>query len=327
MRFLKVVAAFFLIGFLAGSLDAAASLGNLERSRLLHKRNVDASIVRSSAAGVVAFAPIDLARDLWEQAPSLPVEIMVVAIPGELPEELRRAAPLRSALFLPQEPEWWGDRHRNGPRRLVTFGPGRPISEPDPQPFSRKPAEPPFSVPTALSPGRGTARSTEAGGGKQVPAGDNAWRQEFIMPFERGRVTSLFNQGRYHPAIDLAGALGSAVHATTRRQRVTFTGWKRGYGYTVMTRDEKGRAHLYAHLQRIAVRIGNVLDQRQVLGRLGSTGRSTGPHVHYEVRTSAGRHVNPVTLLFPGRRVGRGFAWNGALSVTRLASNAQPLPR
>ncbi len=147
------------------------------------------------------------------------------------------------------------------------------------------------------------------------------------MPFERGRVTSLFNQGRYHPAIDLAGALGSAVHATTRRQRVTFTGWRRGYGYTVMTRDERGRTHLYAHLQKITARIGNVLDQRQVLGRLGSTGRSTGPHVHYEVRTSAGRHINPVTLLFPGRRVGRGFAWNGAHSVTRVASNAQPLPR
>ena len=152
-------------------------------------------------------------------------------------------------------------------------------------------------------------------------------RQEFIMPFERGRVTSLFHQGRYHPAIDLAGRLGSPVHATTRRQRVTFTGWRRGYGNTVTTRDDSGRTHLYAHLQRVTTRMGTMLDQGQPLGLLGSTGRSTGPHVHYEVRTSAGRHINPVTLLFPGRRVGRGFAWNGSRSATRIALNAQPLPR
>ena len=53
-----------------------------------------------------------------------------------------------------------------------------------------------------------------------------------------------------------------------------------------------------------------MLEQGQMLGALGSTGHSTGPHVHYEVKTRAGAHVDPVTLLF-GRRVGRGYAWNG----------------
>ncbi len=57
----------------------------------------------------------------------------------------------------------------------------------------------------------------------------------------------------------------------------------RGYGNTVKTRDASGRTHLYAHLQRTSTRVGTVLGQGQVLGLLGSTGRSTGPHVHYEV--------------------------------------------
>jgi murein DD-endopeptidase MepM/ murein hydrolase activator NlpD len=156
----------------------------------------------------------------------------------------------------------------------------------------------------------------------------NAGGQEFIMPFERGRVTSLFHQGRYHPAIDLAGSLGSRVHATTRRQRVIFAGWRNGYGNTVVTRDDAGRMHLYGHLQRIVAKVGAVLDQGLMLGTLGSTGRSTGPHVHYEVKTRAGAHINPVTLLFPGRRVGRGYAWNGSRSVRVAArTDGQPRPR
>jgi hypothetical protein len=151
----------------------------------------------------------------------------------------------------------------------------------------------------------------------------------FIMPFAKGRVTSLFNQGRRHPAIDLAGALGSSVLATTMRQTVVFAGWRGGYGNAVIARDPSGRLHLYGHLRSIASRVGQILDQGVKLGHLGSTGRSTGPHVHYEVRDSKGRHINPVTLLFPGRAVSKGFAWADvrlAPRPTRVASN-QPRPR
>ena len=153
--------------------------------------------------------------------------------------------------------------------------------------------------------------------------------QEFIMPFENGRVTSLFNQGRTHPAIDLAGPLGTPVHATTGRQRVTFTGWRGGYGNTVMAQDAQGRVHLYGHLRKVTTKVGIVLEQGQRLGLLGSTGHSTGPHVHYEVRTRGGGHINPVTLLFPGRKVARGFAWADSRSVGRVAARVvdQPRPR
>ena len=144
-------------------------------------------------------------------------------------------------------------------------------------------------------------------GEEQVTASEP--KIEFIMPFANGRVTSLFNQGRRHPAIDLAGALGSPVLATTSRQTVVFAGGRGGYGNAVITRDAFGRTHLYGHLQRVTSRVGQVLNQGDKLGHLGSTGYSTGPHVHYEVRNSKGQHINPVTLLFPGRSVSRGYAW------------------
>jgi hypothetical protein len=146
----------------------------------------------------------------------------------------------------------------------------------------------------------------------------------FIMPFANGRVTSLFNDGRRHPAIDLAGALDTEVLATTMRQTVVFAGWKGGYGKLVMARDPSGRLHLYGHLRSITARVGQMLDQGERLGRLGSTGRSTGPHVHYEVRDGKGGHFNPVKLLFPGRTVRKGFAWADvrlAPAPTTVASN------
>ena len=290
MRILKVASAFFLIGFLAGTFERAAGLGQTERSRPHPDRRVAAAIVHGTAVVRGSFGPL---------LGALPNELL--AAPSRLPAEVADGfvADLRS----------------------LRFGPKRMQNEPDRHPMSRMPHARAMSLP----PGVPFDASPETAPRRQeTPPGQ---APEFIMPFERGRVTSLFHQGRYHPAIDLAGWLGTRVHATTRRQRVTFAGRRGGYGNTVITRDSSGRTHLYAHLQRITVRAGNVLDQGQMLGTLGSTGRSTGPHVHYEVRTRAGRHVDPVTLLFPGRRVGRGFAWNGARSVTRVAARAQPLPR
>jgi hypothetical protein len=143
-----------------------------------------------------------------------------------------------------------------------------------------------------------------------VPPEDEVTAAEFILPFASGRVSSLFNDGRRHPAIDLAGKLGSPVSATTSRQRVVFAGWRGGYGNAVITQDTYGRTHLYGHLQSITSRVGQMLEQGDKLGHLGSTGHSTGPHVHYEVRNNKGVHINPMTLLFPGRPVGKGYAWS-----------------
>ncbi|HJU31309.1 MAG TPA: M23 family metallopeptidase, partial [Hyphomicrobiaceae bacterium] len=215
-------------------------------------------------------------------------------------------------------PQQDGDRAKPGPslpslsttladRDLLALGPR--LREEPPFGFRRRQSEPP-RLPMSLRVDPRAAYS-HRGDPLAVPPleDDAAVSAEFIMPFANGRVTSLFNQGRVHPAIDLAGRLGSPVFSTTARQRVTFAGWRGGYGNCVMTRDDLGRAHLYGHLQKITARVGQMLDQGDKLGTLGSTGHSTGPHVHYEVRNPKGVHINPVTVLFPGRRIAKGYAW------------------
>lgn len=147
----------------------------------------------------------------------------------------------------------------------------------------------------------------------------------FIMPFENGHVSSMFNRGRVHPAIDLAGRLGSPVMATSNTQVVTFAGWYGGYGNAVITRDAQGRVHLYGHLSAVNTKPGSMLAQGDRLGALGSTGFSTGPHVHYEVKDASGRHIDPATLLFPGRVVTAGFTWTDVrLRPEAFAANSNP---
>jgi murein DD-endopeptidase MepM/ murein hydrolase activator NlpD len=200
----------------------------------------------------------------------------------------------------------------------------RHLNEPGQLRLSRLPGEAPMSG--RWSDPLGTPDEEAEPSASQPPI-------EFIMPFANGRVTSLFNQGRRHPAIDLAGALGSPVLATTVRQTVIFAGSRGGYGNAVITRDELGRTHLYGHLKSITSRVGQVLEQGAKLGHLGSTGFSTGPHVHYEVRDAKERHIDPMTLLFPGRSVARGYAWldvgqeQGSAKVVADAQLAPPTRR
>jgi murein DD-endopeptidase MepM/ murein hydrolase activator NlpD len=305
MRIIRVALVFFSIGFVVSTIEEAAGRGYPEALRSAHGLAAlhGPSVVRGGdqayASPRKAFPSHGVARPHTETslgvvAPEPVIEAAkVVAESVELPAsmaELRGLAPSK---------RW--------------------LSEPDAAHISRIP------VPGWMS---RAADPLAARPDLESPEQQAALVQEFIMPFENGRVTSLFNQGRTHPAIDLAGPLGTPVHATTGRQRVTFTGWRGGYGNTVMAQDAQGRVHLYGHLQRITTRVGTVLEQGQKLGLLGSTGHSTGPHVHYEVRTRGGGHINPVTLLFPGRKVARGFAWSDSRSVARVAARAdQPRPR
>lgn len=321
MRITKVALAFFSIGFLAGSFERAAGLGYSEVSRVAQERFVGAAVAQGTLAVMASAGAFGGLPDELFARSSLAPDDRPASVSAGLAEIMLQETwasmvqPVAYAPELPPELVPWPaiDARAKRPR----FGAKRALSLPDR--LARTKMPPPIS----FRPFGFAKAASERDGGTQ-----NANGPEFIMPFERGRVTSLFHQGRYHPAIDLAGRLGSPVHATTRRQRVTFTGWQNGYGNTVVTRDDAGRTHLYAHLLRIVTKVGTVLDQGLMLGMLGSTGHSTGPHVHYEVKTKAGAHVDPVTLLF-GRRVGRGYAWNGSRSVTRVAArtDGQPRPR
>lgn len=100
----------------------------------------------------------------------------------------------------------------------------------------------------------------------------------------------------YHDGIDLNANTGTPVYVTGDAV-VTFTGWKRGYGNTIEVDHGYGYVTLYAHLHKIEVNKGQTLKRGERIGQVGSTGKSTGPHLHYEV-IFRGRNVNPIDYFF-----------------------------
>jgi len=114
-----------------------------------------------------------------------------------------------------------------------------------------------------------------------------------------------FNGARaLHEGVDMVSKLRSEVLATAPGT-VTFAGWKGGYGRVVEIDHGLGIVTRYAHLHAINVKVGDVVDYRQEIGKLGSSGRSSGPHVHFEVRYN-GRPLDPMAFLKAGRYVFKG---------------------
>ncbi|MDB5134192.1 MAG: peptidoglycan DD-metalloendopeptidase family protein [Mucilaginibacter sp.] len=99
----------------------------------------------------------------------------------------------------------------------------------------------------------------------------------------------------YHPGIDFKGQKGDPVK-TTANGKVIFTGWKGGYGNCIIVKHKNDFETLYGHLSHINVREGQEVVTGDVIGKVGSTGHSTGAHLHYEVRKN-GKPINPVKFL------------------------------
>jgi len=122
----------------------------------------------------------------------------------------------------------------------------------------------------------------------------------FIWPAE-GVFTSGYGWrwGRMHRGIDVANAVGTPIKAVQDGQ-VSYAGWNDGgYGYLVKITHPDGTVTLYAHNSRILVRDGEFVRQGQTISLMGSTGRSTGPHLHFEVRPPGRSAVNPLQFLPP----------------------------
>lgn len=108
-----------------------------------------------------------------------------------------------------------------------------------------------------------------------------------------------------HPGLDLANSLGTAVSASDAGF-VEFVGWdSSGYGNMILINHGNGALTRYAHLSAFAVQAGQSVQKGQLIGRIGSTGRSTGPHLHFEIIVN-GVHRNPVGIL-QGRTPGRCY--------------------
>lgn len=105
----------------------------------------------------------------------------------------------------------------------------------------------------------------------------------------------------FHSGIDLAGHVGVQVRATSDG-KVTFTGWKGAYGNTVDVEHGYGFVTRYGHLSRVLVKEGQVVKRGDVIAVQGSTGRSTGHHLHYEVRYQ-NKAINPRNFLEAGEHV------------------------
>ncbi|MGH9901155.1 MAG: peptidoglycan DD-metalloendopeptidase family protein, partial [Pyrinomonadaceae bacterium] len=204
----------------------------------------------------------------------------------------------------------------------VLISEASPASGPRFEPFSRNPARPKASANEAplTDPALATrprrvfptppdadvtslpaARAFEAPG---VAGGSHRPFEpvEFQMPV-RGRVSSNFGtrrdpfhgRRRSHTGVDIVAPLGTPVGAAAHGT-VVFAGRDGGYGNTVVLEHADGRRTRYAHAERLYVSAGEHVAAGQVIAAVGSTGRSTGPHLHFEV-IERGRHANPLKAL------------------------------
>ncbi len=121
------------------------------------------------------------------------------------------------------------------------------------------------------------------------------------MPVAGGRITSHFgarhdpfnNNHKHHHGIDIAAPRGTPIEAAASG-RVAFAGRRGGYGNVVIIEHADGRQTRYAHADKLLVRAGDIVRGNQVIATVGSTGRSTGNHLHFEVRQQDGRTLNPI---------------------------------
>ena len=145
--------------------------------------------------------------------------------------------------------------------------------------------------PSPGAPATGPAGAPRAAGDPSAGGSDRlAWPV-------RAPVTSGFGPrwGRQHSGIDLGAAQGTPVKAAAGG-RVKSSSFQGGYGNLVVIQHANGTETRYAHLSSLGVRAGDTVSAGQVVGRVGSTGHSTGPHLHFEVRVN-GRPRDPIDHL------------------------------
>jgi murein DD-endopeptidase MepM/ murein hydrolase activator NlpD len=122
----------------------------------------------------------------------------------------------------------------------------------------------------------------------------------------KGSFTSLFGNRehpfiqdgvvRYHNGVDIMACYGTPIHPA-REGMVIFTGWRGGFGNTVMIQHDEGYTTLYGHLSSINVEMGQWVIKEDVIGQVGSTGWSTGPHLHFTVMKH-GVDLNPLLFIW-----------------------------
>ena len=137
------------------------------------------------------------------------------------------------------------------------------------------------------------------------------------------RMHPLLGHARFHRGIDLAAAAGTPVRAAAAGQ-VVRAGWRGGYGRQVTLAHGQVLATSYAHLSRISARVGERVARGRVIGFVGSSGLSTGPHVHFEVARN-GRAIDPRSARIDAPVAmdkAQRAAFNGQLRFVLMAGGA-----
>jgi murein DD-endopeptidase MepM/ murein hydrolase activator NlpD len=126
----------------------------------------------------------------------------------------------------------------------------------------------------------------------------------FRMPLDRIRITSRFTHRRWHPilhkyrphhGVDFGAKRGTPIRAIASG-RVIYAGWMRGYGKTIKIDHGHGFVSLYGHQSALKVKRGQRVRRGQIIGRVGNTGRSTGPHLHLGLYRR-GKPVDPLKYI------------------------------
>ena len=110
------------------------------------------------------------------------------------------------------------------------------------------------------------------------------------------RMDPIYHSRRFHAGMDFTAPTGTDIYATGNG-RVLSAGWQQGYGNCVEIDHGFGYVTLYAHMHTISVNAGQTVNRGEVIGRVGNTGKSTGPHLHYEVHYK-GEIMNPQNYYF-----------------------------
>ncbi len=118
----------------------------------------------------------------------------------------------------------------------------------------------------------------------------------FVWPTTGRQISGYTYNSSIHPAIDIGGSIGNAIYATDSGV-IVYAGWSNyGYGFLIVIDHGNGWQSAYAHLSALNVACGQSVFQGSVIGGLGSTGNSSGPHLHFELSFNGGK-VNPVNFL------------------------------
>lgn len=135
---------------------------------------------------------------------------------------------------------------------------------------------------------------------RQLPLANPAPGHAVTSPFGV-RTDPIIGTAALHSGMDFRAGLGTDARVTAAGV-VVKAGWNGGYGRMVEVDHGQGYATRYGHLNEILVKVGDTLNAGDIIGRTGSSGRSTGPHLHYEVRHN-GEAVNPLRFLSAGKKI------------------------